>query len=68
MRKCIKCGRELPLGMFHDNWRHKVNVCKDCLLVYQRERKKINRELKKERQLRAMDKRISNLEKRLYGE
>ncbi len=30
MRTCIKCKRELPLGMFDDNWRHKVNICKDC--------------------------------------
>lgn len=44
MRTCIKCGKELPLGMFDDNWRHKVNVCKKCKKEYQREYERIRRE------------------------
>ena len=31
MRKCIKCGRTLPLGQFDDNWRHNTNICKACV-------------------------------------
>ena len=30
MRTCIKCGRELSLGMFEDTWMYKTNECKDC--------------------------------------
>lgn len=36
MRTCIKCGRELPDGMFSDYWYAKTNVCKDCKVTYQR--------------------------------
>ena len=32
MRKCIKCGRTLPLGQFDDNWRHNTNICKACVI------------------------------------
>lgn len=44
MRKCIKCGKEEPLGQFDDNWRHKVNVCKDCRRRHKRE---YNRDIQK---------------------
>ena len=41
MRTCIKCERELYEGMFDDNWRHKVNICRDCQLELKREYRKI---------------------------
>ena len=40
MRTCIKCNKELPLGMFDDNWRHRTFVCKNCVLERQREYRK----------------------------
>jgi hypothetical protein len=42
MRKCIKCGR--PEGEVYftlDNWRHKVNQCRDCHREYVRNQRKI---------------------------
>jgi len=36
MRTCIKCKRELPLGMFRDYWYATTNICKDCRSEYNR--------------------------------
>lgn len=68
MRTCIKCGRELPLGMFDDNWRHKVNVCKDCKRKYQKEYERNNKRTKLQRRLSAITKEAEQLKARLYGE
>lgn len=58
-RKCIKCSRELALGDFEDNWRHKVNVCRRCKANYQRDYQRMRRqreEKKKELEINGLSK------------
>ena len=58
-RKCIKCGEKHPLGMFDDNWRHKVNICKDCQRAYA---KLYRTKAKTAIRIRRLRKRIKELE------
>lgn len=67
MRKCIKCGRELSLGMFDDNWRHKVNICKDCKREQNRKYYQSSEKRKKKNRLYKMENRIEELRKELFG-
>ena len=60
-RKCIKCNKERPEGMFDDNWRHKVNVCIDCQSEYQKEYRKIGKRARITR-LSALEKKVEELE------
>lgn len=41
IKKCTKCGRELPLSMYHIKKSAKdghSGVCKDCVRIYDKER------------------------------
>lgn len=67
-RQCIKCDRQLPLGMFDDNWRHKVNICKDCMKSIQKAYSKDNDRIKKRRRLNKLEHRAKELRRQLYGE
>jgi DNA-directed RNA polymerase subunit M/transcription elongation factor TFIIS len=61
LRKCIKCNRELSGGCFDDNWRHSVNVCRDCKREQQREYRKIGKGVRATR-LSALEKKVEELE------
>jgi hypothetical protein len=74
IRVCIKCNRELPIGMFDDTWRSKTNICKDCVRAYQREYRKEYRvryksRLKQlEKEIKSLNSKIEYLESRLTGQ
>ena len=68
MRKCIKCGDPKPLGMFNDNWRHKVNTCKDCERTKQHEYAKDNPRVKLQSRLGELKRQVEELERKLYGD
>ena len=61
MRTCIKCKRDLSDCMFDDNWRHKVNICRDCKREWQRAYRKAQKG-KRHTRLGMMDKRLLDLE------
>jgi len=61
-RVCIKCGRVLPVGMYSDNTRHKVNTCKDCVRDYKREYQRGHR---KTTQIQRLESKIAFLEFKL---
>jgi hypothetical protein len=67
-RKCIKCGKEKPVGQFDDNWRHKVNICKQCRREYQREYQRKQRRRSLQNKMYASEKRAKELKEILYGE
>jgi len=46
-RRCIRCGKWKSLGHFPDNWRHKVNICQDCINSYERDFHELGRERKR---------------------
>lgn len=51
MKTCKKCGRELPIDNFHRDKLMKdghKNTCKECLNVYQTERRAMNKGLVKD--------------------
>lgn len=61
MRRCIKCNRELPDGRFDDNWRHRVNVCRECMNAYQRDKNRLVKE-RKERNARRSNNYFSSVD------
>ena len=61
LRKCIKCNRDLPLGQFDDNWRHKVNICKKCKSEYHREYNKKQKRRDIQNRMYAAEKRVEEL-------
>jgi hypothetical protein len=67
-RICIKCGRELPLGMFQDNVRHKVNRCNDCRNVYMKEYRQRSDRRKTQNRLYVAQKTVKELQEVLNGE
>lgn len=68
MRECIKCNRKLPIGMFDDNWRHKVNICKDCKRNYLNLYLKNNKRFKLQQRLYTLNREVEEIKARLYGE
>lgn len=61
MRRCIKCNRELPDGRFDDNWRHRVNTCRECMNAYQRDKNRLVKE-RKERNARRSNNYFSSVD------
>lgn len=64
IKKCTKCGRELPLSMYHLKRSSKdgySGVCKDCVRIYDKERAAKKRRVEKKAQSIPLRVDISNL-------